>query len=140
MKYETNKSYSAFRETQILLKYLFTRSLLLIIYLSFNLVELFFNFDFCQIQKTELANNTFQIGTFSRDPSKTSGPQRASFAKKITRLNKRFHPKSIVDFSSPIAEVFLKYTSSISFAIGDHTTIPNFYLLAPSLRGPPMIV
>lgn len=108
------------------------------LYLSFFIVQLFFNFDLANNQKSNLDNVGYQ--------SIETGLQSHAFYQKPTvsskaniRLNKRFEPKSFPYCFAPIIEIDFIYLSPINLAqCGEQSFISHINLSTP-LRGPPSI-
>jgi hypothetical protein len=118
---------------------LFTRTCLILVYLSFYLVQLNVHFGVTPVRSIFsgdfVSQNSVKGSHSTIEKSKHKDSKSAGF-----RLNKRFHPEYL-----STAPELLQDLVRLSFRIqivllNDEQPLTSFSFNAPSLRGPPVVV
>jgi hypothetical protein len=108
------------------------------LYFSFFAVQLFFNFDVANSQKSYLSRLAF-----GNQDTTTKGhfhSQKTSVASKENiRLNKRFEPKSLQVVNAPLIEIYSIYYKPLVLGLFDQENLYSCIRLSSFLRGPPAI-
>ena len=108
------------------------------IYLSFFAVQLLYNFDLANTQKSSserLFFNQVDLGSKSH-----SNFQKSTVASKANiRLNKRFEPKSFADCVTPVTEICLFFHTPEKLGICYEVNLSSSIKFSVLLRGPPSV-
>jgi hypothetical protein len=117
----------------------FLKSFLVIgIYLSFFAVQLLYNFDLANSQKSRserFAFNSVDSGHQCQDYF-----QKSSFSSKANiRLNKRFEPNSFADCIAPVIEICLFFHTPEKLGFCYEVHLLSSIELSVLLRGPPSV-
>ena len=118
---------------------IFTRICLILIYLSFYLVQL--NIHFGATPDRSFFSGDFILQNSNTKTTSVLAKDRHKDSKSIGfRLNKRFHPKN--PLSAPeMLQALVRQSFHIQTALlNDEQPLTSFSFNSPSLRGPPVVV
>jgi hypothetical protein len=115
----------------------FIRVSVLFLYVSFFIVQLFFNFD---IANHSNANTFLSFNKSAAYQSLSILKANKEKGKKQTiRLNKRFEPKAIPAYNIIIEKPSLCYLETKPFVSNSFVVVHAPFLLSQSFRGPPVV-
>jgi hypothetical protein len=122
-----------------ILSYLYKMPLLFL-YVSFFIVQLFFNFDIAGNSKEKLSSVSVIQTAFGHGTSGIAQTKSRNEKPNKVRLNKRFEPKAITvqqvsSIKPPVHTVIIEKIERVPFVF-----IPASFLCSASFRGPPAVV
>lgn len=124
--------------TKSIITKLLKLSLISGIYLSFFVVQLFFNFDFSSSPKKNSLWLSYH-NSISLKKGITYFQNSTISVKANIRLNKRFEPNSIPDCIAPVIEIIIFYNMPEKLGIYREQSLLSSIKLSELLRGPPSI-
>jgi len=115
---------------------------LLLLYMSFFIVQLFYNFDIAALvsAKPYLAVQKNDANANSRHHAAIKKATTPTDKKEGVRLNKRYHPQPAITCHTAVMKRLVCYVSSKLHVHYSRGFIPSSLRATHSLRGPPNVV
>jgi hypothetical protein len=114
----------------------FTKAIVLPLYVSFFIVQLFFNFDIAN----HSSNNPF-FAPYKITTHRSSSVDKTNKGKSVQqtiRLNKRFEPQTVPAYNNIVIKSPVDYLDKNNY-VSYAAFIPASFLLPQSFRGPPVV-
>jgi len=108
----------------------------LALYVSFFIVQLFFNFDISNHSNNSYYPNNAQSQAFSGIHKINTGKE----TRQTIRLNKRFQPQAMLVYNAVTIKAPVHYFIANTYSHYSNRLIPSIITSAQSLRGPPSVV
>ena len=128
MKYQRRRILSYLAKTPIL-----------ILYISFFIVQLFFNFDIANTSKNTTLFSCNKIVATGRHSFVIKKTNTAKDQKQALRLNKRFKPQVILAYTPFDIKSPVYYLGEKPFGFYASVFIPASFLFPQFFRGPPVV-
>lgn len=111
----------------------------LFLYVSFFIVQLFFNFDIVNhSNNTTLLSSYTSVAEVHHYPA-TKKTIEGKEKKQPNSLNKRFKPQVILTYNFIAIKSLIYYLETKAFVSHSEVFIPALFLLSQTFRGPPVV-
>jgi hypothetical protein len=110
----------------------------LVLYGSFFIVQLFFNFDIENSSNNTILSHSHKNLALGHQSSALKKTNASKDRKQSIRLNKRFKPQAIATYNPFDVKVPVYYLETKSFVSHSDICIPALFLFPQSFRGPPV--